>query len=53
MVTGAESVELVRSQLPDLPRENVLGEPFGRDSAPATALAVARIVRVIRTPPCS
>jgi len=45
VVTGAESVELVRSQLPDLPETNVLGEPVGRNSAPAAALAVARITR--------
>ncbi len=45
VVTGAESVALVREQLPDVPETNVLGEPVGRNSAPAAALAVARIAR--------
>src|SRR5574340_304799 len=44
--TGAESVAMVRQQLPELPPGNVLGEPVGRNSAPATALAVARLARV-------
>jgi mannose-1-phosphate guanylyltransferase len=46
VVTGAESVEMVRGQLPGVPPSNILGEPVGRNSAPATALAAARIVRV-------
>ena len=46
VVTGSESVGLVHAQLPDVPSGNILGEPVGRNSAPATALAVARIVRV-------
>src|SRR5512146_2143794 len=46
VVTGAESVEMVRAQLPEVPPGNVLGEPVGRNSGPATALAVARIERV-------
>jgi len=45
VVTGADFVDMVRSQLPDLPAQNVLGEPVGRSSAPAVALAVARIAR--------
>jgi mannose-1-phosphate guanylyltransferase len=45
VVTGADFVDMVRSQLPDLPARNVLGEPVGRSSAPAVALAVARIAR--------
>jgi len=51
VVTGAESVELVRTQLPDLPAANVLGEPVGRSSAPAAALAVARIALTEPTAP--
>ena len=43
VVTGAEFAALVRAQLPDVPAANVLGEPVGRSSAPAAALAVARI----------
>jgi mannose-1-phosphate guanylyltransferase len=45
VVTGAEFVDLVRTQLGGIPSENILGEPMRRNSAPATALAVARIAR--------
>jgi len=45
VVTNAEHVSTVQSQLPELPAENILGEPVGRNSAPAVALAVARIAR--------
>jgi mannose-1-phosphate guanylyltransferase len=45
VVTGADFADLVRSQLRDVPPENVLGEPVGRNSAPALTLAVARIAR--------
>jgi mannose-1-phosphate guanylyltransferase len=43
VVTGAEFLDLARLQLPDVPKRNILGEPVGRGSAPAVALAVARI----------
>lgn len=43
VVTNAEFADVVRSQLPDVPRANILGEPVGRNSAPAAAFAVARI----------
>ncbi len=45
VVTGAEFVELAREQLPEVPRDNVLGEPVARSSAPAVALATAAIAR--------
>jgi mannose-1-phosphate guanylyltransferase len=45
VVTGADFVDLVRGQLPDLPPQHVLGEPVGRNSAPAVTLATARIAR--------
>ncbi len=45
VVTGVEFVDLVREHLPDLPEGNVLGEPIGRNSAPAVALATCRIAR--------
>ncbi len=38
VVTGARFVELVRSQLPELPAENVIGEPVPRDTAAAMTL---------------
>ncbi len=45
IVTGSEFVDLVRSQLPHVPCDHVLGEPVGRNSAPAVTLAAARIAR--------
>jgi len=39
VATARRYVELVREQLPDVPSENVIVEPTGRDSAPAIALA--------------
>jgi mannose-1-phosphate guanylyltransferase len=45
VVTGAQFVGLARQQLPELPPQNILGEPEPHNSAPATALAVARIAR--------
>jgi mannose-1-phosphate guanylyltransferase len=39
VVTHADYTSLVHSALPDLPAENVIGEPRGRDTANAIALA--------------
>ena len=39
VMTNAEFVPMVREQLPDLPSENVVGEPLRRDTAAAVALA--------------
>jgi len=41
--TGERYVDLVREQLPELPPENLLVEPVGRDSGPAIALAALQI----------
>jgi len=46
VVTSADFVDLVCKQLPAVPPGNVLGEPVGRNSAPAVALAAARIARL-------
>jgi mannose-1-phosphate guanylyltransferase len=45
VVTGAQFVDMAQQQLPEVPPQNILGEPEPRNSAPATALAVARIAR--------
>ncbi len=45
VVTGEQFVELAREQLPDVPPQNIVGEPAGRSSGPAVALAAARIAR--------
>ncbi len=39
VATGQRYVALVREQLPELPVDNVIVEPTGRDSAPAVGLA--------------
>lgn len=39
VVTGEEFKELVYKQLPRLPKENVIAEPFGRGTAPCIGLA--------------
>jgi len=41
VLTNARYVGLVREQLPDLPPQNVIGEPVARDTAAAVALAAA------------
>jgi mannose-1-phosphate guanylyltransferase len=45
VVTSDRLVRRVRQELPEIPSRNVLGEPRGRNTAPAIALAAARIVR--------
>ncbi len=39
VLTSASFVSLVREQLPELPEENIIGEPARRDTAAAVALA--------------
>ncbi|OYO20817.1 mannose-1-phosphate guanylyltransferase [Enemella dayhoffiae] len=39
--TGGEYAEVVRAELPELPHDNVLGEPVGRDSLNAVAWPAA------------
>lgn len=43
VVTGADQVELVAECLPQLPRENILAEPVGRNTAPCCAFAALEI----------
>ncbi len=38
VVTGQRYIDLVAEQLPDVPREQLIGEPSGRGSAPAIGL---------------
>ncbi|MGE0482194.1 MAG: mannose-1-phosphate guanylyltransferase, partial [Phycisphaerae bacterium] len=45
VITNDAYIDLVASELPDLPRENLIGEPTGRDTANAIGLAAALIVR--------
>jgi mannose-1-phosphate guanylyltransferase len=41
VITNASLVEVSREAAPELPPENVIGEPFGRDTAAACALGAA------------
>ncbi len=43
VITGERYASLVLEQLPDLPPENLLLEPTGRDTAPAAALAALEL----------
>ena len=43
VVTGAAYVDIVRSQLPDIPVENILAEPCARNTAPCIAYACWKI----------
>ena len=45
VVTNKALVDAVRTQLPDLPPESVIGEPAKRDTAPCIALAAALILK--------
>lgn len=41
IITSADLVAAMRKAIPELPRDNIVGEPFGRDTAAAVALASA------------
>ena len=43
VITSADLVDVTCEAAPELPRENVIGEPFGRDTAAVCALAWAII----------
>lgn len=43
VITNAEYADMVAEELPRLPRENIIGEPQGRDTAAAIALGAAVI----------
>jgi mannose-1-phosphate guanylyltransferase len=43
VVTSADLVEQTVNALPMLPKENIVGEPFGRDTAAACALGTALV----------
>lgn len=45
VVTGPDMVDAVRAELPDLPDENVLVEPSGRNTAPCIGWATVEIGR--------
>jgi mannose-1-phosphate guanylyltransferase len=50
VITGVHYAQLVHEHLPELPIENILLEPIGRDTAPAIALAMLEIKRRFGNP---
>jgi mannose-1-phosphate guanylyltransferase len=45
VITGNQYVELAREQVPQLPAQNVIAEPCGRNTAPAIGLACIHLRR--------
>jgi len=45
VITNREHRETVKEVCPDIPEENLIGEPVGRDTAPAVALAALLVKR--------
>jgi len=43
VVTGADLVERTREAVPGLPAENIVGEPFGRDTGAACAVGAVQV----------
>ncbi|HOJ52302.1 MAG TPA: mannose-1-phosphate guanylyltransferase [Syntrophales bacterium] len=43
VVTAQAQADLVKKQLPEIPKENIIAEPVGRNTAPCIALAAAVI----------
>ncbi|TYP93753.1 mannose-1-phosphate guanylyltransferase [Fodinibius salinus] len=43
VITNQKYVDLVQDQLPDVPEQNIVGEPVAKDTAPCVALAAALI----------
>ena len=45
IITSADHLPLVREDIPELPEQNLIGEPIGRDTANAVALAAAVLAK--------
>jgi mannose-1-phosphate guanylyltransferase len=45
VITGADQAAATRSQLPELPPENIIAEPCPRDTAPCVGLAAWHVAR--------
>ncbi|MBD3275464.1 MAG: NTP transferase domain-containing protein [Candidatus Marinimicrobia bacterium] len=46
IVTNRQQAEIIREEIPELPEENLLLEPFGKNTAPAIALAAVHIQNI-------
>ena len=44
VITNEQYVDLVQSQFPDLPSENVIGEPVAKNTAPCVAAAASILI---------
>ena len=47
VITNARHADAVRAQLPEVPASNIVGEPEGRDSAPAIGLMAAILEKTL------
>ena len=45
VITAKELVQMTRDELPELPLENVIGEPCRRNTAPAVAVALGEVLK--------
>lgn len=45
VITNDRYVDIVKAQVPDLPPENIIGEPVGKNTAPVVAAAAAITLR--------
>ncbi len=45
VVTSADQVKLVKEHLPEMPHDNIIVEPFGRNTAPCIALSALQLGR--------
>ncbi len=43
IVTGSQYVDMMRADTPEIPRQNFIVEPYGKDSGPAAALGITVI----------
>ena len=48
IVTASIQVELIKQQLPNLPRQNIIIEPFGMNTAPCIALSVEYLKNIYK-----
>lgn len=46
IVTGADQIDLARESAPEHPVDRIVGEPVGRNTAPAVAQVAARVARL-------
>lgn len=46
IVTGAAYEDLTKQQIPEIPTENILKEPFGKNTAPCIAYAAYKIAQI-------